>query len=115
MNKQRRRALYRMLNLLETLDKQVDQAVASDILRDGAATAEQVMDEEQEALDNRPESLMFSSVNDDMNDNISDLQEVNSILDELADDCDKMKKYSYPSIKTKLTEAVNLMFQVIQR
>lgn len=107
--------LNKVLDGLGRLRDPINREEAISILQEAADKTEQVMDDEQEALDNRPENLYWSTANDDMNDNISDLADAQTDLEVLVDDCENMSPYSYAPIKAEVIKIVNLIKQVINR
>lgn len=115
MNKRRRMSLHAVLDDLARLRDAVDKAEAVKILQTSQNNVELCMDEEQDALDARPESFQWSTANDDMTENISDLSDVIGELEVLAERCNDMTQYSYDSIKGDVTKIVNLIKQVIHR
>lgn len=115
MNKQRRGILNGVLNDLDQLRGLIEKDEAIAILQNAQMQVEMCSDDEQMALDNRPESLMYSATSDDMNDNISDLLDAAGDLDVLADEISHGKAYDYDAIKTELAKIVNTIKQVIHR
>ena len=115
MNKQRRMSLHRVLDDLERLRNPIDKDEAAKILQTSAENVEVCMDEEQDALDARPESLQWSTTSDNMNDNISDLSDAQCDLETLAEECQNADEYRYKSIEGDVVKIVNLIKQVIHR
>ena len=72
MNRQRRSVLHAVLDGLARLRDPVEKDEALMILQKAQSDVQKCADEEEEALDNRPESLQWSAGNDAMSDNISD-------------------------------------------
>ncbi|MCM1296163.1 MAG: hypothetical protein NC311_11535 [Muribaculaceae bacterium] len=115
MNKKRRNALHAVLDALSGLRKTVDRDEALAIIRTAKDSTEECADEEQDALDARPESLQWSTANEDMGENISDLWEAAGNLDAVLEDCEKMETYDYQKIEKDVIETVNLIRQAIHR
>lgn len=115
MNRQRRASLHVVLDDLEWLRDPVDKSEVIKILQTSLTQIEKCMDEEQAALDARPESLQWSALNDSMTDNISDLSEVVGELEILIEQCRNMDLYGYGDIKSDVIKIVNLIKQVIHR
>lgn len=115
MNRSRRKELNRILDNLEKLSDLTDRDEALEIIRNAKDDIEVCMDDEQEALDNRPESMMFSSGNEDMEENISNLSDAIDCLEEAEETCEEKDDYSYESIRGELNEAVNLVSEAIDR
>ncbi len=115
MNKQRRNALNAVLDGLARLRDPVEKSEALTILRHSQSEVQKCADEEEEALDNRPESLRWSSGNDAMTDNISDLNDAAGELEELIDDCQSADEFSYQAVKSNIVKIVNTIKQTIHR
>lgn len=115
MNRRRRASLRAVIKELERLKDTTDKEEAIGILQKSCTDVETCMDEEQDALDARPESMQWSSINDDMNDNISDLTDALCDLESLAEECGKSKDYSYGPIEESAITIANIIKQVIYR
>lgn len=115
MNKQRRAILNTILDGLERLRDPVDKETALKILQDAQDKISQCTDEEEAALDNRPESFRWSAENDMMSDNISDLSDASSDLEILIDKCQAIDMYDYGLIKGDIINIVNTIKRTIHR
>lgn len=115
MNKQRRNALHVVLDELARLREPVERDAAVSILKNSLQQIEKCSDEEEAALDNRPENLQWSTTNDDMSDNISDLTEVSGDLEILIEQCSEMAVFNYETVKSEIIKIVNTIKQVINR
>lgn len=115
MNKKRRNALNRVLDGLARLRDPIDKEEAVKLIQDAQVKVEQCSDEEQDALDNRPETLRWSTISDNMNDNISDLTDVAADLEAIASDLEDADEYRYDAIKGGVIKVVNIIKQVIHR
>lgn len=115
MNKKRRTLLNAVLDGLERLRDPIDKQEAIDILQESKDQTEECMDEEQDSLDAMPESLQWSTANDRMTDNVSDLSGAVDKMEILVEQCENMKVYSYNRIKDGVIKAVNLIKQAIHR
>lgn len=115
MNKQRRNVLHGVLDDLARLRDPVEKTEAVEILTRSQNLIEQCCDEEEAALDRRPENLQWSTTNDNMTDNISDLSEVAGDLEILVDECQKIDVFDYELIKNDIIKIVNTLKQVIHR
>lgn len=115
MNKQRRTVLNSILDGLEKLRDPVDKEIALKILQDAQSQVAQCTDEEEDALENRPESFRWSAGNDMMQDNISDLSDAGSDLEVLIDRCQEMDIYDYGMIKDDIINIVNTIKRTIHR
>lgn len=115
MNRKRRMTLHQVLDYLEKLKEPIALDEAKDLVSESRSKVESCADDEQEALDNRPESLEFSAQNDDMQENIDDLYEASSNLEMLEDMIDEMEVYDYEEIKSDVIEIVNTIKSVIAR
>lgn len=115
MNKRRRTALHKVLDGLEKLRDPIDKAIALQIIQQSEVDTRQAADEEEEALDNRPESLRWSTANDDMTENVSDLNDAADDLEVLAERCQDMEMFSYEPVKSDVVKIVNTIKRTIQR
>lgn len=115
MNKKRRSALNAVLNELERLRGSTDRLAAIKLLQTAQMTVECCADEEQEALDNRPESLRWTATTDDMTDNVSDLYDAAADLEILAEQITEQEEFNYEPIKVEIVNIVNNIKQVIHR
>ena len=115
MNNKRRKILHQVLDDLDDLKKDIDKNEALNLLRSCAGDTERCADDEQMALDNRPETLEFSTTTADMEDNVDDLYEASSNLEMVIDDVEEMEVFVYDEIKSSIIEIVNLIKQVIHR
>lgn len=115
MNKQRRKILHTVLDGLGRLRDPVPKTEAIQILQKAQSDVERCADEEEEALENRPESLQWSAANDVMTENVSDLMEASTDLEVLIDQCQSAKEFSYDSVKDGIIKIVNQIKQTIHR
>lgn len=115
MNKQRRNTLNAILDGLERLRDPVGKEEAVKILQDAQSQVMQCADEEEAALDNRPESFRWSAENDMMADNIADLSDAGSDLEILADRCQHMETYDYGLVRGDIINIVNTIKRTIHR
>ncbi len=115
MNRQRRNVLHAVLDGLARLRDPVERADALKILQKAQSDVQKCADEEEEALDNRPESFQWSAVNDAMTDNVSDLNGAGGDLEILIDKCRSADKFSYKSVKGDVIKIVNTIKQTIHR
>lgn len=115
MNKQRRTVLNAVLDGLERLRDPVGKEAALNILQDAQDKVEQCADEEEAALDNRPESFRWSAENDAMSDNISDLADACSDLEILIDRCRETDVYDYRLVRGDIINVVNTIKKTIHR
>lgn len=107
--------LNAVLDSLEMLQDIEDKEEALDILREAQSQVEECADEEEDALDNRPESFQWSAENDMMSDNVSDLNDASDDLEILIDRCEDMGGFSYNRIKSDVTSIVNNIKETIHR
>lgn len=107
--------MHQVLDYLEKLKEPIALEEVKDLVSGSRSKVESCADDEQEALDNRPESLEFSAQNDDMQENIDDLYEASSNLEMLEDMIDEMEVYDYEEIKSDVIEIVNTIKGVIAR
>lgn len=116
MNKRRRNSLHLILDELERLrDPVINNDGALKILNDAQIKIVQCIDEEEDALDNRPESFQFSSENDDMSNNISDLSDANDNLEIIIEKCNDMDGFDYELIKDDIIKVVRTIRITINR
>lgn len=116
MNKRRRNTLHLVLDDLERLrDPIMNKKAALKIIQNAQIKVEQCMDEEETALDNRPESFQWSAGNDALSENISDLSEANDELEILIDQCREMDMFNYELIRNDVIGIVNTIKRTIHR
>ncbi|WP_455636816.1 hypothetical protein [Parabacteroides sp.] len=116
MNKRRRNVLHLILDDLERLrDPVMDKDAALKIIQNAQIKVEQCMNEEEEALDNRPESFQWSAGNDALSENISDLSEANDELEIIIGQCQEMDSFNYELIRNDVIEIVNTIKRTIHR
>lgn len=115
MNKQRRNVLHAVLDGLARLRDPVQKDEAINILQKAQVDVQKCADEEEEALDNRPEAFQWSAGNDAMTDNISDLTDASGELEVLIDDCQNADDFVYESVKGSVVKTVNKIKQAIHR
>lgn len=115
MNSKRRRKLNEALDALMKLRGTSDFKECLELLRLALQLVEECIDEEEEALDNRPESMRWSSGNEEMEENISDLSDATGNLEGILADCEDDGKFSYEEAKDDIVETVNLIKQTINR
>lgn len=115
MNKQRRKVLHSVLDKLANLKGASSNSEALELLHLSIDEIQQCIDEEQDALDNRPESLMWSAINEDMTDNISDLSNAEADLEVVEEYVEKAVTFNYDLVKENVTSIVNLIKQAIHR
>lgn len=115
MNRKRRNTLHQVLDDLARLRDPVEKEEAIKILQDCLNQVEKCSDEEEAALDRRPESLQWSTENDKMNDNISDLADVICDLEIVIENCQEIEVFNYDLIKSDIIKIVNTINDVIHR
>lgn len=115
MNKRRRNNLHCILDDLEKLRDSIDKAIAIQLIEKSQINLRKVADEEEEALDNRPESFQWSTTNDDMSENISDLNEAADDLEVLAERCQELNMFDYEPIKSDVIKIVTTIKRTIHR
>jgi len=115
MNRERRMVLHSVLDGLARLRDPIDKEEALKILKETQHNVEQCMDDEQDALDNRPESFKWSAGTTDMEDNISDLSDANADLEIALDVCEQQSVFDYEGVRSDVTNAVRTINQVISR
>ena len=101
MNKQRRKALYSIVNDLEshikTIETNFDEIKNNDPLRNSlseelsviADDVSDIRDDEQDAFDNLPENFQYSDRGDTMNDNIEALDNCKSDIEDASYEIEK--------------------------
>lgn len=116
MNKNRRNVLHLVLDDLERLrDPVMDREAALQIIQNAQIKVEQCVDEEETALDNRPESFQWSTGNDTLSENISDLSEANDELEILIGQCQEMDAFNYELVRNDVIGIVNTIKRTIHR
>ncbi|MCM1140201.1 MAG: hypothetical protein NC453_16670 [Muribaculum sp.] len=115
MNKRRRTSLNKVLDELERLKDPIDKATALQIIQQASTDVRSIADDEEESLDNRPEGLRWSTVNDDMTENVSDLNDAADDMEILAENCQDMEVFKYEPIKSDVVKIVTAIKQTINR
>lgn len=115
MNKRKRTVLNSVLDDLERLRDPIDRATALQLIDKSRLSLRKIADEEEEALDNRPESFQWSTANDDMSENISDLNEAADDLEVLAEQCQELDMFDYEPIKSDVIKIVTTIKRTIHR
>lgn len=115
MNKRRRTCLHNILDDLDKLKNVTDSAVAFPLIEKSHINLRKVADEEEEALDNRPESFRWSTTNDDMGENVTDLNTAADDLELMAAACQDSDIFNYESVKSNIIRIVNTIKRTIHR
>lgn len=115
MNRSRRNVLNVVLDNLKSLQDIDDKTAALNILQNAQDQVEKCADEEETALDNRPESFQWSAGNDIMSDNVSDLHDAHSDLEILTDRCQDMGVFDYKIVQNDVIKIVNKIKETIHR
>ena len=115
MNKRRRTCLHCILDDLEKLRDPIDKATALQLIGKSQINLRKVADEEEEALDNRPESFLWSTANDDMSENISGLNEAADDLEVLAEQCQELDMFDYEPVKSDVIKIITTIKRAIHR
>lgn len=100
---------------MERLRDPIDKTSALQLIDKAHENVRNIADEEEEALDNRPESFQWSTANDDMNENISDLNEAADDLEILSEQCQEMDLFDYELIKSGVIKIVTTIKRTIHR
>lgn len=115
MNKRKRTCLHTILDDLDKLKNTNDSASALLIIEKSQIALRKVADEEEEALDNRPDSFRWSTANDDMSENISDLNMAADDLELMAAECQDSDVFNYELVKSDVIRIVNTIKRTIHR
>lgn len=115
MNKRRRTRLHGVLDDLDKLKNVTDSDTAFQLIQKSQTELRKIADEEEEALDNRPESFRWSTANDDMSENVSDLNMAADDLELMAADCRGRDQFNYESVKGNAIRIVNTIKQTVHR
>lgn len=116
MNKQRRKELNAVLDDLEKLKLTTSKDEALKILKDSQVAVDDCATYEEIAHDSMPESFQWTSRVEDMGDNVAELNDANSILEELISTYEEEKDtFVYDDIKDDITEIINNLINTINR
>lgn len=116
MNNKRRKVLTKALKVLAGLREPVmDRETARCIVKDALGKVETCLDEEEAALDARPDCLLWSSVSSNMQENLSDLSDALGDLECVMEDLEAMSEFDYETIKNDIGKAVKAINIVICR
>lgn len=115
MNKKRRTKLNGAIKSLRDLKSVTDKAAAADVIRKASSIVSDMGFEEQECVDNLPESLQWSMMSDAMNDNIADLEDASDDLASIASDIADDEEFAYEAYEEELEEAIDKIESAIFR
>lgn len=115
MNNRRRKTLQKVLDKLERLKSLEGKEEVLSTLKEAYKDTDNACDDEQMALDARPETLQWSTISSDMEENVNDLSDAVGTLDVLIDELGKADEYSYATIKKDVTDAINSINKAIFR
>lgn len=115
MNKSRRKELR---EVLETVISLKDSEISDDIqqsLRNAAKILEEITDDEQMALDNLPENLMWSARADTFHDNLDNLLDAQVDLGLVVEAYEHAKENPYESVKDEIMSVIRNCTEAIER
>lgn len=115
MNKQRRNVLHKVLDGLAKLRDPVEKTTAIEILKTAVDKVGVVVDDEDMAQTNLPETLQFSALYDNLSDNINDLYDAQGELEAALEMCEENDFYDYSNIQKEIVDAVNAIKNAIHR
>lgn len=115
MNKRRRNILHQVLDDLARLRDPISKGEALSIIQRAQTEVQKCADEEDEAMDNMPESFQWSAAVEDKAENVSDLNDASLELECLYAQCEEAEGFYYLLIKDAIANVVNLIKQTIHR
>lgn len=116
MNKKRRYVLQIVLDNLERLRVLVNKEEALQIIQESIDHIQICADEEDEAYDNLPDSLQFSTLGDNLSDNISDLTDAIGELETAQSIYEEAENpIGFDMVQTEIIAAVNSISNAINR
>lgn len=114
MNKSRRKDLDEVLNIVTSLKEMELNSDTLQSLRNAARILEEVTDDEQMALDNLPENLMWSARADTLNDNLDNLLDAQTDLELIVEAYAKALN-TFESVKEEVTSVIRNCTEAIER
>lgn len=114
MNKSRRKDLEQVLKVITSLNEMQLTPDTLQALRNAAKTLEEVTDDEQMALDNLPENLMWSARADMFNDNLDNLLDAQADL-ELVVEAYAKAVNTFESVKGEVASVIRNCTEAIER
>lgn len=115
MNKSRRKDLGEVLNIVTSLKEMELNSDTLRSLRNAAKILEEVTDDEQMALDNLPENLMWSARADIFNDNLDNLLDAQVDLGLVVEAYKEAKTDPYESVKEEIASVIRNCTEAIER
>lgn len=115
MNKSRRKDLGEVLNIVTSLKEIELNSDTLRSLRNAAKILEEVTDDEQMALDNLPENLMWSARADIFNDNLDNLLDAQIDLGLVVEAYEEAKTDPYESVKEEIASVIRNCTEAIER
>ena len=114
MNKSRRKDLEKVLKVITSLNEMQLNPDTLQALRNAAKTLEEVTDDEQMALDNLPENLMWSARADMFNDNLNNLLDAQTDLELIVEAYAKALN-TFESVKEEVASVIRNCTEAIER
>ena len=114
MNKSRRKDLEQVLKVITSLNEMQLTPDTLQALRNAAKTLEEVTDDEQMALDNLPENLMWSARADMFNDNLNNLLDAQTDLELIVEAYAKALN-TFESVKEEVASVIRNCTEAIER
>lgn len=114
MNKSRRKDLDEVLNIVTSLKEMELNSDTLQSLHNAARTLEEVTDDEQMALDNLPENLMWSARADTLNDNLDNLLDAQTDLELIVEAYAKALN-TFESVKEEVASVIRNCTEAIER
>ena len=114
MNKSRRKDLGQVLKVITSLNEMQLNPDTLQALRNAAKTLEEVTDDEQMALDNLPENLMWSARADMFNDNLNNLLDAQTDLELIVEAYAKALN-TFESVKEEVASVIRNCTEAIER
>lgn len=115
MNKLRRKLLRAIIELLVKLNTEKRTKELTNKLKDALSDLETALDDEQDAIDNLPESLQWSTKASDWNDNIDNMMNAQVDLESIVDAYESDNENPYESVKEEIASVINDLTEAIER
>lgn len=115
MNRRRRNVLNVILDCLIKLADITDKAEALKVLNDALEKVSDTLADEEMAKDNLPETLQFSTMYENLSDNVDDLYDAEGELEVAIETCTDNEVYNYADIKAEIVSAVNSIKTAMHR
>lgn len=115
MNKSRRKLLESVVTTMRKLENMEVNNHTLDVIKQASYDLELAFDEEQDAFDNLPDSLMWSAKGDTMTDNLENLTDAMVDINFVVETYETNDKDPYRSAKKDILSVIENCTKAIER